>query len=62
MLPQAVRRVLPPLLNDFVSLQKDSGLISILGVIDAIRAAQISHRHDFNYTPVHRGRVSCSSA
>jgi polar amino acid transport system permease protein len=50
-LPQAVRRVLPPLLNDFVSLQKDSGLISILGVIDAIRAAQISTASDFNYTP-----------
>ena len=50
-LPQAVRRVLPPLLNDFVSLQKDSGLISILGVIDAIRAAQISTADDFNYTP-----------
>jgi polar amino acid transport system permease protein len=50
-LPQAVRRVLPPLLNDFVSLQKDSGLISILGVIDAIRAAQISTAADFNYTP-----------
>lgn len=50
-LPQAVRRVLPPLLNDFVSLQKDSGLISILGAIDAIRAAQISTASDFNYTP-----------
>ena len=50
-LPQAVRRVLPPLLNVFVSLQKDSGLISILGVIDAIRAAQISTASDFNYTP-----------
>jgi len=50
-LPQAIRRVLPPLLNDFVSLQKDSGLISILGVIDAIRAAQISTAADFNYTP-----------
>ena len=50
-LPQAVRRVLPPLLNDFVSLQKDSGLISILGGIDAVRAAQISTATDFNYTP-----------
>lgn len=50
-LPQAVRRVLPPLLNDFVSLQKDSGLISVLGSVDAIRAAQISTATDFNYTP-----------
>lgn len=50
-LPQAVRRVVPPLMNDFVSLQKDSGLVSILGVTDAIRAAQIETSSDFNYTP-----------
>ncbi|MCE1180312.1 MAG: amino acid ABC transporter permease [Micrococcales bacterium] len=50
-LPQAVRRVVPPLMNDLVSLQKDSGLIAVLGVIDAIRAAQISTAADFNYTP-----------
>lgn len=50
-LPQAVRRVMPPLLNDAVSLQKDSGLISILGVVDAVRAAQIQTASDFNYTP-----------
>lgn len=50
-LPQAVRRVLPPLMNDVVSLQKDSGLIAVLGVIDAIRAAQISTATDFNFTP-----------
>ena len=49
--PQAVRRVLPPLLNDFVSLQKDSGLIAVLGVVDAIRAAQIETATDFNFTP-----------
>ncbi|WP_210424438.1 amino acid ABC transporter permease [Gephyromycinifex aptenodytis] len=50
-LPQAVRRVMPPLMNDLVSLQKDSGLISILGVVDAVRAAQIETASDFNYTP-----------
>ncbi|QZY27929.1 amino acid ABC transporter permease [Nocardioides coralli] len=50
-LPQAWRRVLPPLMNDLVSLQKDSGLIAVLGVIDAIRAAQIETASDFNYTP-----------
>jgi polar amino acid transport system permease protein len=50
-LPQAVRRVMPPLLNDFVSLQKDSGLIAVLGVIDAIRAAQLETAEDFNFTP-----------
>lgn len=50
--PQAVRRVVPALMNDLVSLQKDSGLIAVLGVaIDAIRAAQIRTATDFNYTP-----------
>jgi polar amino acid transport system permease protein len=50
-LPQAVRRVLPPLLNDFVALQKDVGLISVLGAVDAIRAAQIESARTFNFTP-----------
>lgn len=50
-LPQAVRRVLPPLLNDFVALQKDCGLISVLGAVDAIRAAQIEAARTFNFTP-----------
>jgi polar amino acid transport system permease protein len=51
-LPQAVRRVAPPLLNDIVALTKDSGLISILGAaIDAVRAAQIVTAQSFNFTP-----------
>jgi polar amino acid transport system permease protein len=50
-LPQAVRRVVPPLLNDLVSLQKDSGLVSILGAIDAVRAAGIITGATFNFTP-----------
>jgi polar amino acid transport system permease protein len=50
-LPQAVRRVLPPLLNDFVALQKDVGLISVLGAVDAIRAAQIEAARTFDFTP-----------
>ena len=50
-LPQATRRVIPPLLNDFVSLLKDTGLVSILGVTDAVRAAQINASRTFNYTP-----------
>ncbi|QBR94238.1 amino acid ABC transporter permease [Nocardioides euryhalodurans] len=50
-LPQAWRRVLPPLMNDLVSLQKDSGLIAVLGVVDAIQAARIETAKDFNYTP-----------
>ncbi|HWS33313.1 MAG TPA: amino acid ABC transporter permease [Actinoplanes sp.] len=50
-LPQAVRRVSPPLLNDTVALQKDVGLISLAGPIDAIRAAQIGVAQDANFTP-----------
>ena len=50
-LPQAIRKVTPPLLNDLVSLQKDSGLISVLGAIDAIRAAGIETAQSFNFTP-----------
>jgi len=50
-LPQAIRKVVPALMNDFVSMQKDVGLISILGAVDAIRAAQIQNAISFNYTP-----------
>ncbi len=50
-LPQAVRRVAPPLLNDTVALQKDVGLISLAGPIDAIRAAQIGVAQTANFTP-----------
>lgn len=50
-LPQAVRRVVPPLLNDLVSLQKDTGLVSIAGAVDAVYAAQIITGKTFNYTP-----------
>lgn len=50
-LPQAVRRVLPPLLNDFVALQKDCGLISVLGAVDAVRAAQIESARSYDFTP-----------
>lgn len=51
-LPQAVRRVVPPLLNDFVALQKDVALVSVLGVIEAFRVAQIDASSNFNYTPL----------
>ncbi len=51
-LPQAVRRVAPPLLNDFVALQKDVALISILGPQEAFRIAQIIQGENFNYTPL----------
>jgi polar amino acid transport system permease protein len=51
-LPQAVRRVGPPLLNDFIALQKDVALVSILGVVEAFRQAQIIASSTFNYTPL----------
>ncbi|MGI8613777.1 MAG: amino acid ABC transporter permease [Nocardioidaceae bacterium] len=50
-LPQALRRVLPPLVNDFASLQKDTALVSVIGVVEALRQAQIRSARDFNFTP-----------
>ena len=49
--PQAVRKVTPALMNDFVAMQKDVGLISIIGAVDAVRAAQIETAAYFNFTP-----------
>lgn len=51
-IPQAIRRVRPPLLNDFISLQKDVALVSILGISEAFRIAQIETASTFNYTPL----------
>ncbi|MDR0848744.1 MAG: amino acid ABC transporter permease [Propionibacteriaceae bacterium] len=50
-LPQAIRNVIPALMNDFVSMQKDVGLVSIIGVVDAVRAAQIEVARIWNFTP-----------
>jgi polar amino acid transport system permease protein len=50
-LPQAVRRVIPPLLNDFIGLQKDTAFIGIIGVLDGFRRAQIYAGTEFNLTP-----------
>jgi len=50
-LPQAVRRVLPPLLNDFIGLQKDTALVGLLGPVEAFQAANIAVQANFNYTP-----------
>jgi polar amino acid transport system permease protein len=49
-LPQAIRNVIPPLLNDFISLQKDTALVSVLGAIEANRAAQIYSETTFNFS------------
>lgn len=50
-LPQAARKVSPALMNDFVAMQKDVGLISVVGIVDAVRAAQIETATTFNFTP-----------
>jgi polar amino acid transport system permease protein len=50
-LPQALRRQAPPLMNDFVAMQKDVGLVSILGAVDAIRGAQIETAKFADFTP-----------
>jgi polar amino acid transport system permease protein len=49
-LPQAIRNIIPPLLNDFISLQKDTALIGVLGVIEANQAANIYSSLTFNYS------------
>ncbi len=49
-LPQAVRRVIPPLLNDFIGLQKDTALVGTLGAIEAFQQASIDTNATFNYT------------
>lgn len=49
--PQAVRRVIPPLMNDFVSLQKDVALISLIGPIEILRQAGIDKSKYANFTP-----------
>jgi polar amino acid transport system permease protein len=49
--PQAVRRVIPPLLNDFIGLQKDTVLVSTLGVVEIFRESSIIKAAKFNFTP-----------
>ena len=50
-LPQAVRRVVPPLLNDFIGLQKDTALVALIGPVEAFRQSQIEVASTFDYTP-----------
>jgi polar amino acid transport system permease protein len=49
--PQAVRRVIPPLLNDFIGLQKDTALVALIGPVEAFRQSQIEVASRFDYTP-----------
>jgi polar amino acid transport system permease protein len=50
--PQAIRRVIPPLLNDFIGLQKDTVLVSTIGVVEIFRQSTIIQQAKFNYTPL----------
>jgi polar amino acid transport system permease protein len=50
--PQAVRRIVPPLLNDFIGLQKDTALIGVMGVTDAFAQSRLTASNVFNLTPV----------
>ena len=51
LVPQAIRRVIPPLLNDFIGLTKDTVLVSFIGVVEMFRTAQIKSAAAFNFTP-----------
>lgn len=51
-IPQAVRRIIPPLLNDFIGLQKDTALVSTIGVLEAFRRASIVAGNRFNPSPI----------
>jgi polar amino acid transport system permease protein len=50
-IPQAVRRVIPPLLNDFIGLQKDTALLALIGVLETFRRSQVDVAGEFDYTP-----------
>jgi polar amino acid transport system permease protein len=50
--PQAIRRIIPPLLNDFIGLQKDTALVNVIGSIDAFNQAKIVASNHFNLSPV----------
>lgn len=49
--PQAIRRVIPPLLNDFIGLQKDTVLVSYIGIVEIFRQSGIIAAAKFNFTP-----------
>ncbi len=50
--PQAIRRIIPPLLNDFVALQKDTALVGFVGLIEVLNQSNLLNSHFFNLTPI----------
>ena len=59
--PQAVRRVVPPLLNDFIGLQKDTALVALIGLVEAFRPGADRGRRQLQLHAVPRDRARCSS-
>jgi len=49
--PQAVRRIIPPLLNDFIGLQKDTALLSVIGLLEVLNRARLTSNRLFNLSP-----------
>jgi polar amino acid transport system permease protein len=49
--PQAVRRIIPPLLNDFIGLQKDTALLSVVGLLEVLNRARLTSAEVFNLSP-----------
>jgi polar amino acid transport system permease protein len=49
--PQAVRRIIPPLLNDFIGLQKDTALLSVVGLLEVLNRARLTSNRLFNLSP-----------
>jgi len=49
--PQAVRRIIPPLLNDFIGLQKDTALLSVVGLLEVLNRARLTSNQLFNLSP-----------
>ena len=49
--PQAIRRIIPPLLNDFIGLQKDTALLSVVGLLEVLNRARLTSNRLFNLSP-----------
>ena len=55
--PQAIRRVIPPLLNDFIALMKDTSLVSFLGATEVVQAGRDIQSENFNGTGLVMGAI-----
>ena len=55
--PQAVRKVIPPLLNDFVALMKDTSLVGVIGLVEVVEAGRTVQGETFNSSALTLGAV-----